>query len=91
MIEPSSRTVSWSSFVSIAPLAVSGALSLGLVGFAWRRRRMAGALAFALMMLAVAEWSVAYALVLLSDGDISRMLFWFRVEWIGVPLIGPPG
>jgi hypothetical protein len=34
---------------------------------------------------------VAYALVLLSDGDISRMLFWFRVEWIGVPLIGPPG
>jgi len=44
------------------PLIVAAAIALGLGVFVWRRRDVPGRATFALLMLAVAVWSVGYAL-----------------------------
>jgi len=59
--------------------AVSAALSL----LSWRRRPAAGATPFALLMLGVADWSLAYALELASAG-LAAKLFWTRIEYLGI-------
>ncbi len=64
-------------------LAVSVVMSLVLALFAWRRHPAPGALEFALLMLATAEWSLTFALEL-GGVDLNRMVFWARMEYFGV-------
>jgi PAS domain S-box-containing protein len=65
-------------FLVIASAAVSAALAR----YAWHRRPAPGATSFSLLMLAVAEWSLAYALELFST-DLPTILFWDNLTWLG--------
>ena len=65
-------------FLVIASAAVSAALAR----YAWHRRPAPGATSFSLLMLTVAEWSLAYALELFST-DLPTILFWDNMTWLG--------
>lgn len=69
-------------FVNIL-LGVSVLISIALALFAWRRRPAPGALEFALLMLATAEWTLTYAFEL-GGNTLEMMVFWARVEYFGV-------
>ncbi|MFH1137253.1 MAG: PAS domain S-box protein [Pseudomonadota bacterium] len=73
-----------STFIWIPPL-VSGLIAAGLAVFLWARRSLPGACPLMAMMLAVAEWSLAYAFEYSSPG-LEAKFFWSRVEWLGVIL-----
>src|SRR6266568_296340 len=66
------------AFPVIASAAVAAALALN----AWHRRPSPGATSFSLLMLVVAEWSLAYALELVS-ADLATALFWDNITWLG--------
>src|SRR6266700_73908 len=66
------------AFPVIASAAVAAALALN----AWHRRPSPGATSFSLLMLAVAEWSLAYSLELVS-ADLPTALFWDNIAWLG--------
>jgi PAS domain S-box-containing protein len=71
-------------YVSYAlPLIIAAAISFAVAVFAWRRRTAPGATALALLMLAAAEWSLAYALRLASV-DLPTKIFWSQVRYLGI-------
>lgn len=71
-------------YVSYAlPLVIAAAVSFAVAIFAWRRRTAPGATALALLMLAAAEWSLAYALRLASV-DLPAKIFWSQVRYLGI-------
>ena len=53
---------------------------------AWRPRYAPRGKTFGLLMFALAIWSAAYGLELASTDFIS-MIFWLRIEYIGIPYI----
>jgi signal transduction histidine kinase/PAS domain-containing protein len=61
---------------------LSAAICLVLGVLAWQRRPARGAVPLAVLMLAVVEISIAYALELTS-ADLQSMLFWAKVQYIG--------
>jgi len=75
--------MSWQSIPYIPLLLIAAALSVGLAHYAWRRRPVAGATAFMALMLAVAEWSLGYALELAGTG-LPTKLFWARMQYLGI-------
>src|SRR5436305_2666182 len=72
----------WQSFPCIFPVVASAVVSAWLALSAWRRRPKPGAIPFSLLMLAVAQWSLGYALELAST-DLAAKLFWDNVSWLG--------
>jgi PAS domain S-box-containing protein len=64
------------------PMIASAVVSAALAYFAWHRRPAPGATWFSLLMLAVAEWSLGYALELASL-DLPTTLFWDNMAWLG--------
>ncbi len=64
-------------------LAGAAVAAAAVALFAWRRRPSPGALPLALMSLAAAEWSLAYALELASPG-LAGKSFWNRAEYLGI-------
>ncbi len=71
----------WSPY--IVPLLVAAAVLAVLAFYAWRRRPAPGATWFALLMLAAAEWSLAYALEL-GSSDLPAKVLWAKVEYVGI-------
>ncbi|MEA3059597.1 MAG: hypothetical protein QOE50_1009, partial [Sphingomonadales bacterium] len=67
----------------ILPLLVAAGLNFALARYAWTRRRLPGALPFAVLMAGLGEWSVAYAFVL-AGTDMATKMFWYRIEYFGV-------
>lgn len=67
----------------LLPLIAAVILSAGLALLAWQRRHVPGAVAFTILMLAVAEWSAAYVLELTASG-VSAKLFWIKVQYVGI-------
>src|SRR5260370_22310572 len=65
-------------FLVTASAVVSAVVALAI----WRRRPAPGSIPFYLLMLAVAEWSLAYALELVS-ADLPAALFWDNMTWLG--------
>jgi PAS domain S-box-containing protein len=63
----------------IIAIFVTGAISI----YSWRRRQTSGATSFACLMLAVAVWSLGYALELWHT-DLDKMLLWVKVGYLGV-------
>src|ERR1700686_4566756 len=62
---------------------VATAVLLALLALAtWRHRTAQGAPYFCLLMLAMAEWSLGYALEL-TGRSLSSALFWDNIAWIG--------
>ena len=72
----------WQFTPYVSPVIVSALVSAALAFSAWRRRSAPGAASFSLLMLAVAEWSLAYALELVSP-NLQVALFWDNIAWIG--------
>src|SRR5438874_3450189 len=64
------------------PYVIAAAISLWLVNVAWWRRFIPGAIAFGLLMFAVAEWSLGIVLALGNAG------FPIIIVWNNVPLLG---
>jgi PAS domain S-box-containing protein len=75
----------WQFTPYILPVTASALISAVVAGFLWRRRPAPGATAFCLLMLVVAQWSLAYALELASS-TFSAALFWDNMEWLGAAL-----
>ena len=73
----------WQYNPYVLPLVIAAAVSAVLALFAWRRRPAAGSTPFALLMLAVAEWSLGYALEL-GSADLPTQVFWAKVEYLGI-------
>src|SRR6266487_935008 len=78
--------MSWRFTPYIFPVVIAGVISAGLALYAWRRRLMAGVVPFSILMLAVAEWTLGYALEL-AGGDIPTKLFWLGIEYLGIVIV----
>ena len=59
----------------LLPLIATATVAAAVAYLAWRRRSALGAMPLAFLMLAVAEWSLAYALEL-SSFDLATKVFW---------------
>lgn len=68
------------------PLLVSAAMAAAIALLAWRRRRVRGASPFALLMLAVAEWTVTYVFELESNSLASKVS-WVMAQYVGIVLV----
>ncbi|OQY24837.1 MAG: hypothetical protein B6I34_03120 [Anaerolineaceae bacterium 4572_32.1] len=75
--------MNWQYTLYVIPLLIAAAISLSLVFLAWRRRSAPGAVPFMLLMLAVAEWTLGYALRL-SSSDLPAKIFWSQVRYVGI-------
>src|SRR3989440_7750083 len=78
--------MSWRFTPYIFPVVIAGVISAGLALYAWRRRLMAGVAAFSILMLAVAVWTLGYALEL-AGGDIPTKIFWLGIEYLGIVIV----
>lgn len=70
----------------LVSLYLSAAISVALAIFIWHRRSAPGAIAVVLLMVAIAEWTLANALQLDSAGLEMKLLL-ARVQYLGIALI----
>jgi len=75
--------MSWLFTPYLFPILVAAAISIGLAIYGWQRRAITGATAFVLLMAAIAEWSLAYAMELSVPGLPAKML-WVKAEYLGI-------
>lgn len=79
----------WQFTPYLIPLLTAAIISATLMLYAWRRREATpAATSFAVLMLAVSEWSLGYALEL-SSTNLAAITFWAKVEYLGIATIGP--
>ncbi len=71
----------------ISLLTVSALLTALLAVYAYRNRQEPGAVAFAVLMAALAHWSASYAAGLLTADEFWRVV-WMRVAWLALATIG---
>ena len=76
----------WQFTPLVLPVLFAAIVCAAIACFTWLRRSAPGALAFCLLMVAVAEWSLAYSLELFSH-DLSTALFWDNVSWLGAAIV----
>src|SRR5260221_13379978 len=81
------RPMHWQFTPYVFPVAASAVVSFAVAVAIWRRRPAPGSIAFSLVMLAVAEWSLAYAVELVR-ADLPAALFWDNVDCLS-PAIAP--
>jgi PAS domain S-box-containing protein len=74
--------VHWQFTPYVLPVITSAIVSAAVAFFLWRRRPAPGATSLSLPMLAVAVWSLAYALELINT-DLPTILFWDNIAWLG--------
>ena len=67
----------------LLPLAIGPAILLPLAVYAFRHRRVRGAIWYCLLLLAIALWSAAYAWELAAP-DFAQKLVALRIKYIGV-------
>lgn len=71
----------------IVPLLVSSLIAGFVAYYGWQRRTtVSGGTALALLALACAEWSIAYALEI-AGIDLSTKLLWGKVQYIGIAAV----
>ncbi|MCX7680745.1 MAG: GAF domain-containing protein [Anaerolineae bacterium] len=75
--------MAWQYTPYIFPLIATGLLSIGLALFSWRRRPVAGTTFFTVLMLAVAEWCLVYALRL-SSVQFPTQVLWAKLRYLGI-------
>jgi PAS domain S-box-containing protein len=66
----------------LLPYAISLLISFSVGLYAWRRRTVTGARAYAVIAFSQAAWTAGYICELLSP-DLSGKLFWDNFQWIG--------
>ncbi|MFV9507079.1 MAG: histidine kinase N-terminal 7TM domain-containing protein [Oscillochloridaceae bacterium umkhey_bin13] len=78
--------------MALNPYALSMLIAAVIVGavawYAWQRRSLPGGPAFALMMMALTLWSLAYGLELASL-ELGLMRLWLYVQYLGI-VTAPP-
>jgi PAS domain S-box-containing protein len=67
----------------LVPLAIGPAILLPLAAYAFRHRRVRGAIWYCAVLLAIALWSAAYAWELAAP-DFTQKLLALRIKYIGV-------
>ncbi|MBK9710395.1 MAG: GAF domain-containing protein [Kouleothrix sp.] len=67
----------------VIPLVVAAMLSAAIAVFAWRRRRVQGAIPLAVLALAAGTWSLGYAGEL-SSADLATSLIWAKAQYLGI-------
>src|SRR5690349_18372661 len=72
--------------LSLLPLAIGPAILLPLAIYAFRHRRVRGAIWYCVLLLAVALWSAAYAWEL-AVPDFAEKLLALRIKYIGVTAV----
>lgn len=75
--------MNWQYVLVTLALFSAALVSTALALFAWLRRVTAWSTPFAVLMLAVAEWSLAYALEL-GATDLVVKLFWAQMQYVGI-------
>lgn len=76
-------------YAPIVWIYVVGAILAGwMAAYAWRRRGIPGAAAFALMQTGAALWSAAYVLTI-SRSDLPAIIFFANVAWTGGVIEAP--
>jgi len=76
----------WQYNPYVLPLLGAAVVSAALAFFGWRRRPAPGATPFVLLALAVAVWSLGYALEL-GSADLPTKVFWARVQYLGIVMV----
>jgi PAS domain S-box-containing protein len=74
--------MSWQNLIYLVPYAVALAISSSVGIYAWRRRAVRGATAFAVMALAMALRTLAHVLEFISPG-LEAKIFWDNVHILG--------
>ncbi|GAB4502613.1 MAG: hypothetical protein Fur0035_21670 [Anaerolineales bacterium] len=69
--------------VYILPLLIAALISLAVAVYAWSRRSAASAIALSLLALAIAEWSLGYALEI-AGADLATKVLWGKLEYLGI-------
>jgi len=69
-------------FVTLS-LFTAALISTGLALFAWLRRVAAWSRPFAILMLAIAQWSLGYAMEL-GATEVDVKLFWAQIQYVGI-------
>lgn len=73
----------WQYTPYMLPLSVAATVSAALAVYAWHRRPAPGATPFTVLMLAVAEWALAYAFEL-GGLDLSTIVLGLKAEYLGI-------
>lgn len=68
--------------LALSPYVLSLALSAGLGGYAWRHRKITGAVAYSLAAFSQASWTLGYIFELL-DPTLAGKIFWDNFQFIG--------
>jgi PAS domain S-box-containing protein len=74
--------MTWQYHPYIVPLLIAGGVALAVAAVAWRRRAAPGGAALALLMLAAAEWALAYA-AHWAGADMATKIFWLKALMLG--------
>ncbi len=75
--------MNWQYTPFALPLLMAAMISAGLALYSWKHRPAVGTTPFTLLMLALAEWSLSYALRL-GSMDLPTKLFWAKVRYLGI-------
>jgi PAS domain S-box-containing protein len=73
----------WLHATSVLASFLAAFLATALALFAWQRRAAGWAVPFTVLMLAFAEWFLAYGLEL-SSGALPMVVFWAKARFVGV-------
>jgi PAS domain S-box-containing protein len=73
----------WQYTPYVFPLCIAAAIAAVLALFAWRHRSAPGATPFVVLMIAVAGWSLAYALQLTS-ADLQTQVVFSNFTFLGI-------
>jgi PAS domain S-box-containing protein len=65
------------------PLIAAALLSAWLMNYAWRHRSVIGAVSFAVITLAVVEWTFGYALEI-AGADLATKVLWAKIQYFGI-------
>lgn len=76
----------WYSTVLSLLLLFAAATSTLIAIFAWRRRTVPGAVAFAVTMLAITQWSLAFLAQMVSV-DFADKLAWATFQYVGLLIL----
>lgn len=73
----------WQYNPFVLPPLLAAIVAATIALYAWHRRTAPGARPFALLVLAVAEWSLTYALAQ-GGRDLPSILFWDKVKYLAL-------
>ena len=74
------------TLIHLIPYLISLLISTGVGLYAWRRREVVGARAFAIISLVMAFWTLGYIFELLST-SLQAKVFWDNLQWIAFVII----